>query len=364
MMLDATWTVINPTPGATYTVKGTGPMAGANQINFPPTVGTFTAATNTLSISGVVATAPFQANIVRFFNTFNIAWQISVNGGPYMAAGTSDNPVYVCLAGPGITVAGLPIPFRTTCQLACSNEGATNADQAVLNTWALLSGPSNLKGWDEPSQTWSRALYYYRPGTNFGANGVGSAQALLTNANSTGQCSTWADLFYDAIRLNGASAMYTTVTANAPTQVFLVRDWVPNAWVGITTFTFNNAGADMVPVPVPNPAVYGGFTNQNTLLGQNTAPSAPSEKVFGNHQFIQYTPARAASASSGSGSLGSAIYYDASYGVTYLNALDFQQKAVGGLGTNGRLVLGDWTQDVTQTPAALSVTFALAAMGY
>jgi len=64
--------------------------------------------------------------------------------------------------------------------------------------------------------------------------------------------------------------------------------------------------------------VYGDLKSKSTLAGQNTAP--PSEKVFDAHFIVKLDPAVAAASP----------YYDPSYGVNYLNAADFEAKAVKG----------------------------------
>jgi hypothetical protein len=70
-------------------------------------------------------------------------------------------------------------------------------------------------------------------------------------------------------------------------------------------------------VPAQPGGVYADVTSLSTLPGQNSAP--PSEKIFASHFFVQV-------------SLPSVTppYYDPSYGVTYMNAQDFEKKAVAG----------------------------------
>lgn len=347
-IVNAQWKLSNPIPGATYTIKGTGPGTAPNQINIPPTVATLVG-TDVVEINNVAATNPFETDKVKFYNSFDIAWQVSVNGAPYESAGRSDNPVYVCLRGPD--AAGRPIPYRTVVEVACATDGAANADQAVTNTWSRLSGPSNLLGWDETTQKWRRKLYYYKPGTTFADNVFGAAGHLLQAINSSGQCSTWAMLLYDAIRLNGASAVYIVAEANdAGIAQFLVKDWTPNAFAGWKTFRFGGPNIDMIPKPKVggvDSEIYGAFTNKDTLKGQNSRAKAPSQKVFQNHQFLKYTPVGG----------GAIVYYDASYGVTYTGELNFQQNAVDGLAQFGGLMGGFWEMDVKQTPAANSMMF-------
>jgi hypothetical protein len=347
-IVNAQWKIGKPVAGATYKVKGTGP----GQIAIPPTAATLVG-TDVIEINNVAAINAFQADLVQFYDTFNIKWEVSVNDGPYQNAESSNNPIYVCLKGPNAN--GLPTPYRTVVHVACASAGATDADEATANTWGRLSaggmGPANLMGWDEAAQAWARPLYYYKPGTTLNGNGLNSTAALLQNPNSTGQCTAWTFLFYDAIRLNNASALGIQATINVPLIVgFLVKAWIPNKFAGWKTLQFGTNIPDMIPKPQvggKDSEVYGDFTNQQTIVGQNSAPQAPSEKVFSNHVFVKYTKQ----------SDGSVAYYDPSYGAEYSGELDFQQSAIDGFAKQGMVVGGFYQLPVEQTPAANGVNF-------
>lgn len=351
-IVNAKWKITAPVSGATYTIKGTGPNIGGSTLEIPATAATLVG-TNVLEINDVGATVAFETSKVKFFNTFDIDWKISVNGGAYQNAGKSQNPIYACLRG--LDGDDLPKPYYTVVHVACASDGATNADQAVINTWGRLSGPSNLNGWNEVANDWTRPLYYYKPGTTFDENPVPASYAeatetLLQSGLDTGQCITWAMLMYDALRLNGAAPEYILATVeDTDFQRFLVKDWTPNAFAGTKEFFFEDDIPDMVPVP--SGGVYGDFTNQATLKGQNSGNLAPSQKVFGNHQFLKYTPSATA-----------AVYYDPSYGKTYSSQLDFQQKAVGGLAKD----IGNdpFELEVIETPAANAMKFTIQTILY
>ena len=86
-------------------------------------------------------------------------------------------------------------------------------------------------------------------------------------------------------------------------------------------------------VPVPPGGVYGELTNAAGVRGKNSP--TPSQKLFGRHFFLRYK----------------STYYDASYGVTYTGAKNFEQKALDGYGdfvpgSGGRKV------DIVKVPAA------------
>jgi hypothetical protein len=259
-----------------------------------------------------------------FLNNLVIAFEVSVTGldGPFSDAGESANPVYVCLAsGPPANVT----LFQTTVHLACSKDGASDADQAFNNTWDLMSGLIVCR-WSAISQGFYQPLYYYRSGTTFGENSpFRFPSQLLSNApNYTGQCQAWARLMQDAVAINGANAilMMATVLNTFPYQGFLVKNWSfsPDGgpqWVAI----FSAKECEMQPPPDPNaPRVYGQITNLAGLPGQN---GEPSEKVFSNHVFLEYTTT--------GDPPGITRYYDPSYGAVYLDPHDFQTKAVDGL---------------------------------
>lgn len=342
-IVSAKWDVESPNPGSTYKVKGTGPSIGGSVLEIPETTATLTG--SVLTISNVAATVGFESSKVRFFDTFNIVWQVKVDSDPYESAGTSQNPIYVCLRGPDGS--GKPIPFRTIVHVACASDGAVNAREAVDNSWGRLEGPSNLKGWNEETQAWSRPLFYYEPGTTFDENPGGLTALLLYFGR--GQCGAWRDLMYDAIRLNGASADFIKVTSVLEDYEFgfLVKDWDPETWTGEYTFEFGGSDFDMIPVPTGD--LYGLFINQTTIPGQNSnynpppdppEARAPSQKAFNNHQILEYCP----------GGGYPCAYYDPSYGKKYWGAIGFQINAVGGFFADVGVEEGLYTLKVVEPP--------------
>ena len=100
--------------------------------------------------------------------------------------------------------------------------------------------------------------------------------------------------------------------------------------------------------PPPSGGIYGHCVNLTKILGQNSLPLAPSEKGFGNHQFLSYTNAG-----------NQTKYYDPSYGVTYNNPADFMFKAVEGYAENGVVISGQLQFDVYfPTHSGASITFS------
>ncbi len=335
-IVKAKWKIENPVEDATYKVEGTGPdgmkftksdLKASNE--------------EEIEITNVDASQAL-GNAVRFYDTFDISWKISVNDGEDTDAGLSQNPIYVCL-GPVLVS-----PYLTTVDLACFTSGATTAGEALANTWALLSDgsnrPTNFEAWNETAQNWTRKLYYYKAGTSFGANAVGDTASLLQSTDSTGQCMTWASLMKDALSLNGVTTI-PCVAIPKRNDRFLVKDWEfgasTNPDPSIWNFLFNNSIYDMTPPSTGG--IYGDLVNSNARPGQNSAP--PSQKVFANHVFLKYIP--------------TGTFYDPSYGVTYSGESDFQTKALDGFGDDATPENGKAKMEVIHPPQSNEVIFSV-----
>jgi hypothetical protein len=345
----ANWIVGNPDPTATYTVKATGPKfktTDPDPLEFPVTAATLNG--NVLrTSSSLVATVPFPANEVAYYdpavNPLTLTWEVSVNGGPFQAGGVSTNPIYVCLKGPNTN--GRPLLLRTTVHLACAGLGvfdpATNADEAFANTWQLMKGRDVNKFVGDVQNA---PLYYYRDATTFAQNPEKHAAYLLKDVNQTGECTCWASLMQDACALNGALAVKARATCNTilfPDYTrFLINNWTFNAstnpdlpippngpwWWFATAIPGNNSLGEMVPPPDRNnPAIFGDLTNAIGSPGQNSP--TPSEKLFKFHEFLKYTIN------------GSSKYYDPSYGLEYMDNVDFHNQAIAGYATNPNLAM-------------------------
>lgn len=315
VIADARFVIPDHLTGATYHIRGTG-LGG---VNIPSTAATQVFG-DVFQITNAVASSPFPSGTTSFYEAFTILWEVSRDsGGSWQSAGSTTNTIYVCLSDP----TSLPAERRlhTVVYLACGKSGATDADSAVLNTWDLFSsgsGPINVRRVSDGSD-----LFYYRPLTAFDQNVGGFGHALLAALNRSGQCSTWADLLLQAWLVNGVQiecVKYVTATVDGG-HVFFVK-----AWDDLTTshpFWFQDAIPDMIPPPLtdnpyahyddPNNPQY--FLNERTAPGQGTAGTldCPSQKAFGNHQFLKYK----------------CVYYDPSYGVTYADEAAFQARLDG-----------------------------------
>jgi hypothetical protein len=274
---------------------------------------TNSASGGTLTTGAITSTNNF-VNQVDFLNPMSIDWSYSPDYGTnWCTAGTSTNKVYVTLANPTTTNM-----FHTVVHLACSHGHATTTNDAVANTWALLSGPANVKTWD------GKNLYYYRGGCGWSGSATDTAQ-LLSSASGAGscaghgQCGSFANLLIDSIAANGVGSEFVTITT-INGDSFIVKDWTfstTRSYAGDPDgyeykLTLVNEGGILGMVPAPSGRVYGDLTKQTTLHGQNTAP--PSEEWFGAHFIVKYN----------------GLYYDPSYGVTNTGSNNFESLSVEG----------------------------------
>jgi hypothetical protein len=259
---------------------------------------------------------PFPVSQTQHYQPLGVTWSFSPSGQTCSSspsscepAGSTSSEVYVTLAAPsGLSENVMPL---TAVKLAIGSGGATTRTDALKNTWQQFAGPANVEGWD------GRPLFYYKQGVGFQGCATDSV-GLLTEVTGSGQCASWARLLQDALAVNGIPSSIIQVIPSDGISWMLVKDWTfgtldnlpyhPNLELPIEF----GGGPGMVPLP-PGP-VFGDLISLPGVPGQNTSP--PSEKVFIRHFIVQ------APSSLGGG------YYDPSYGVTYLNNCDFQEKAV------------------------------------
>jgi len=233
---------------------------------------------------------------------------------------------------------------------------------AFQNTWAQFSvngsGPKNITSWDPQHK-----LYYYRnePPNNvigFGPACATTEEQLLTQANQSGECETFARLMMGALAANGIPSQFVSITAQfqgTPVD-FLVKDWnfidpgsYPLGHPGLppqyASFKYklvlNQAAIDGHDLMAPPSTIqqcstvngaqqclpkYGDLVSKATLPGQNSAP--PSEKMFGSHFIVKVLPPPPGQPPVVDPSADQ--YFDPSYGVTYTDQFNFETKAVDG----------------------------------
>jgi len=338
---NAHWTLTGtvPDPNQVY-IKG----QGTGGFNIPPTKATVSG--TDVSIGTVSSGTAFTANTTQYYSSFTIQWEVSFNGpsGTYQSAGTSANVIYVGLSDTG--PAGTTL-FRTVVHLACSNAGATNADEAVAKNWALFSdststnrhaGPKGVNGWDETAQTWTRPLYYYQKTgadfRHFGQSAQNSVADLLGTAyGGSGQCGVWADLLAAVFAVNGVSSTVidATIIPSSGYTLFWVNNWTENDM----TIDFNFPGKpgyfsnDLMPNPAGGN--YGAMSDATGAAGQHSP--TPSEKCWGDHAFTQYKT----------------LYYDPSYGFIHTGPADLQSNCIKCFGkSDGRSPTGEYRYKLTE----------------
>lgn len=255
-------------------------------------------------------------NVTKYYNPLTIRWSVSLNGGAtWLTAGTSRNPLYVCLSlAPPIEAL-----FRTVVHLACSNAGATTPGEALQKTWALFAsggGPRNVMAWDDSTGNWNRPLYYYKTGTKI-FDSASTTADLLKNPFSSGQCGAWAALMHDALVINDC----VTLAANIrPLNhgYFIVKDWLyrtaPPCQLNFASTPSGTYDMQQGSAPIN----LGDLRSLTTVHGQNSAP--PSQKFFPNHVVLRHVDTG-----------GTILYYDPSYGRSYSNAKNFQNVAIDGV---------------------------------
>jgi len=215
----------------------------------------------------------------------------------------SDNKRYVTLGKP---INGTPLR-ETIYELACKNKEATNDGECITNTWASFSG-RNVNAWSAPD-TFDRTLYYYRTSDgDLVTSAVGMLENLpppsAPNTRNQGQCGAWADMFHQALRINGV-----------PNNLVLVEPPLPvSGYSNFSHFGVKNigfSGTSPYTLTDLDPAVAG-------IPGQNIA--TPQAKLFILHYVVK----------------AGSSYYDPSYGVTATDETDYSNKAVDALrsGTN------------------------------
>ena len=134
-------------------------------------------------------------------------------------------------------------------------------------------------------------------------------------------------------------------------EPFLVKGWTfgePSYPGAEYPYFFEMAGNIMDMVPRPQNGNYGDLTslsaNSGGAAGQNSDP--PSQQVFIAHFLLKYQGNNIT------------VYYDPSYGKTYLSNTDFQLSAVAGFGKEvAAASYGHWRMHVRPPGVTTEITF-------
>jgi hypothetical protein len=289
--------------------------------------------------------------------------------------GVTETKVYVTLEKPrevrmnGEVVRNANEVFLTSLHLAVSKDGATDAQSAFESTWAKFE-PKNITTWQGDK------LYYYRndPGhvKGFDVCALSEEQLLISrlpaakpdsppiDTEGSGQCGAFAFLLMGALAVNGIASTWVAVFPfidpdrvdllppdgqNAPIAM-LIQDWAPVSMTRSATDPYPwsitlNLGdwmvdADHNDADHIDDRLYGDLKSLDAIRGQNTTP--PSEKVFGSHFIVEIDPLITTGHR----------YYDPSYGVSYKDDIDFENKAIYGYAVDfGDTIVSSTTRFIT-----------------
>lgn len=236
--------------GKTVKIRGTGPAG----YTFPETVAQVDGADGALVSASIPCSKAFL-KVVAYFESFDIAWEVSLDGGQnWFAVGTSRNQLYVTLGAPP---QGLKC-YHTVVHTGCTSaNGKTTANEVFDAIWAKFQTrdirrvkvPSTpLTYWGDPDVKKTEAR-----------KGV---RALLKDGD--GRCSAWAS-FLDLV------LKAQTVANTAPSGVIPLT--VPLAYEGERILVKN---VDLTKSPVDE-SVPG-------IPGQGVA--TPQAKSFNAHAFL------------------------------------------------------------------------------
>lgn len=281
--------------------------AGPGNLDFPAT--TATVAGNEVTITNVECSNAF-VNEVDFFDTMDITWQITWDGGTtWCDAGISKNQVYVTLGDP---VGGVTI-FHTLVHLGCKNaDGEATPIGCTDKIW------SEFTDRDVRRVDGTRLTYY----ASYTCANVTTASLL---ANGDGQCGAWAKFFIDMRKVQGLDdpneyVIFRPIPQPGIPQYlvgFVVKNWtfVGLGSSGYTTYPYLNIPDSTLVGATSYNWRFAEVTDAVGIPGQGTSNPA---SLFNNHQVVI-----------------SGEYYDPSYGVKHATLQDIDDNAIDGFYISG-----------------------------
>jgi len=281
-----------------------------------------------LTVSDMLANNSFPDNMVNFYDPMLINWQISLDGGnTWQSIGISENRIYVVHDTPNKDVmanGGIPMGlYETLFNIGCKYAKNETIQETIIQK--IWEGFETL----EVRRADGEQMYYYK---DYDANNIEAWQLIYS---LDGQCGSWAKLFIDVLKMQGIHNSNNYVTFESSQiywddeNVFFVKDWSFNNngtpynvvldGINNTIYTHNNIARS-------NGSYWALWTNEidksNYYFfkeeikdekggygqGKNKNPLA----TFNNHQVVFID----------------GIYYDVSYGQTYLSKDDFDMLAI------------------------------------
>lgn len=173
---------------STIFIRGAGP----DSISFPAQQ--IAVDTGFIQYPVTEATHPFEFHKVRYFESFNIDWEVSFDNIHWYTAGSSGSPVYVTWEQ---AIDEGPNPwdsykyFLSLVHLACKNaDGATTMEQVIDLVWEDFTDHSVLTFNGEPLHYYKDILCLYI-----------DIPSLLKYKD--GSCFSWAQLFLGTLKIHG-----------------------------------------------------------------------------------------------------------------------------------------------------------------
>ena len=254
-------------------VRGTGPDGLVFE-------GSGTVSSGELAVSGTLVSSIALPDMVIYFDTFDIEWEVALVGTQYRAAGVTSNRMYVTFDDPmgGRLESFFDISTRAA-------DGAATIEAAIDGIWAEFADlhVENAHG---------QVMGYYRGVLCASDCTVYEAQPLVVYLN--GQCGSWADLLMQCFRTQGISgSQWITIEPLSYGWGLLVRSYnfAGDGASGCSSFpyTFNS------PCGGPYWPLRPECTDAEGLPGQDNSNPA---SYFSRHFIVKINGA----------------YYDPSYG--------------------------------------------------
>jgi hypothetical protein len=166
---------------------------------------------------------------VEYYETFDLAWSVSVDGGPWTTVGISKNRMYVTLETPQLDTI-----YHTVVWISTQNAPkAKTPEEVTAGTWGKFAGRAvtSEKG---------KKLHYYKDWD------VASGTTARLLELSDGQCMAWTRFFLDSLAAQGivTTNNYVEITPFRnpfPSELNRAHYLVVNSWTTFGTGTSGNA---------------------------------------------------------------------------------------------------------------------------
>ena len=289
--------------------------SSAQGLQIPET--TVTSSTNGTIIMPPTTASNTLVDSIQFYNAedntaFKIDWEISIGSSAWRALGSTNHTVYITMADPIKTAAGLM--RETLFNIGCRNaKGMGSVTQAVVDAIYDDFRDMNVQKVKPSSGTLDGIgmMYWNDPPT------AGFATADLLSSGD-GRCGAWTRMFTDVLRSQGIDAQITAFYAPLPNLQMIIpaiQAKYPN-YQGQITVEFGNPAQ-------PQPLIL----VKNWDLGNNFAPidsqgipaqtNANPQAFFGDHVVVEF----------------GGKYYDPSYGSNVFESQQaWEDAALDGFG--------------------------------